>query len=305
MAKIVRNPNVPDRIRYVDYRRYAHASDELSAELTELYESGHLLILQNYKFEAGCDIFNEVLFENKKFAAKTILHVDEEAHGEPPRKREWDEMRKLLEQTNVSFEDFQSAVGAANAEIIRVADSLFPYYEYAKRYCVYNLTEMLAHNMHFDSPQHAGEFSQLRMFVNLDRFPRIWRVGDCIEKASADCYRSARLDKTIGLHPREFTRATTLATFGDRYNSGAHSVPMHSIAFQPGEIWFLNPNMLAHEVVYGRRLLDGVFLFDRSLLRQPDRFYPAIVDRVHRENLGPMRYWWRNRTAALRSHLGR
>jgi len=40
---------------------------------------------------------------------------------------------------------------------------------------------------------------------------------------------------------------------------------MHSIAFQPGEVWFLNPNMLAHEVVYGRRVMDGVFLFEAIL----------------------------------------
>jgi hypothetical protein len=303
MAKIVRNPNVPNRIRTVDYRLYANAPEKLSSEITDWYESGYLLILQNYTFEAGCDIFNQVLFPNQKYAAKTILHVDEEAHGEPPRKREWEGMAKLLEQTDITLEEFQAAVGAANAELMRVADSLFPFYRYDKRYCVYNLTEMLAHNMHFDSPQHAGQSSQLRMFANLDRFPRIWRVGDTIENASSDCYRSAKLHTTIGLHPREFTRATTLANFGDRYNSGAHNRPMHSIAFQPGEVWFLNPNMLAHEVVYGRRMLDGVFLFDRSQLRNPDRFYPAIVERQHREQLGPLRYWWRDRTAGARLRI--
>jgi hypothetical protein len=303
MAKIVRNPNVPDRIKMVDYKLYAHAPEELSAELTDWYENGQLLILQNYKFEAGRDTFNKVLFKNAKYAAKTILHLDEKLHGEPPRKREWDEMAKLLDRTDVGIEEFRSAVGAANAELIQLADALFPYYRYEKRYCVYNLTEMLAHNMHFDSPQHADEFSQLRIFVNLDDFPRIWRVGDAIENVASDCYASAGLQKTIGHHPRQFTRSTTLATYGDRYHSGAHNRPMHSIAFQPGEVWFLNPNMVAHEVVYGRRLLDGVFLFNASYLRNPNRYYPAIVETLHEQHLGKGRYWWRSRKASLSERI--
>ncbi|QIK78944.1 hypothetical protein G7077_08595 [Sphingomonas piscis] len=303
MAKIVRNPNVPDRVKMVDHKRYAHAPEELSAELTDWYENGYLLVLQNYKFEAGCETFNKLLFPNQKYAAKTILHVDEEAHGEAPRKREWEEMAKLLGPTDVEYEEFQSAVGAANAELIRLADSLFPFYRYEKRYCVYNLTEMLAHNMHFDSPQHAGEFSQLRIFVNLDAFPRIWRVGGTIEHVAGDCYETAKLQDTIGLHPRQFTRATTVATYGDRYNSGAHNQPMHSIAFQPGEVWFLNPNMVAHEVVYGRRLLDGVFLFNASYLRNPERYYPAIVEDLHKQKLGRGGYWWRTRKAAIAARV--
>jgi hypothetical protein len=101
------------------------------------------------------------------------------------------------------------------------------------------------------------------------------------------------LKKTLAKHPRTFSRQTTLASFGDRYESGAHAYPMHSIAFQPGEVWFLNPNMLAHEVVYGRRIMDGVFLFEPSGLRNPQRFYPEIVDRLHRKHLGPFGYWWR------------
>ena len=305
MAKIVRNPGVPDCVKTVDYRRYSSAPEELSAELTDWYENGHLLILKNYKFEAGCRTFNKLLFPNQRYAAKAILHVDEEVHGEAPRKRQWEEMERLIEQTDVGIDEFRSAVATANAELIRLANALFPFYQYEKRYCVYNLTEMLAHNMHFDSPQHAGEFSQLRIFVNLDDFPRIWRVGGAIEDVAGDCYASAKLEETIGAHPRELTRATTIATYGDRYHSGAHNQPMHSIAFQPGEVWFLNPNMVAHEVVYGRRLLDGVFLFNASHLRNPERYYPAIVEKLHKQQLGQGGYWWRSQKAALSARLRR
>jgi hypothetical protein len=52
-------------------------------------------------------------------------------------------------------------------------------------------------------------------------------------------------------------------------------------------------------VVYGRRLLDGVFLFEADKLRNPHRYYPAIVDTLHRQQLGALAYWWQSRKAAL------
>lgn len=293
MAKIVVNPRVPNRIRTVDYRKYANATRAESEELTDWYENGDLIILSGYRFTSGRDVFCRVPFPNKRGENKLILHFDEDRHGEPPREQEWAAAREAVAKTDVSQGEFEEAVRLANDELLTISDQLFRHYEYSKRFCIYNLTEMLAHNMHFDSPQHAGDFTQLRAFVNVDTFPRIWRIGGTLEEMVGDCYHSADLKRTIGKHPRMFSRQTTLASFGDRYESGAHPYPMHSIAFQPGEVWFLNPNMLAHEVVYGRRIMDGVFLFERSGLRNPARFYPAMVDRLHHKHLGTLGYWWR------------
>lgn len=297
MAKIVLNPRVPNRIRTIDFRKYADGTAADSEELTRWYESGDLLILANYRFKAGQDVFHRVPFPNKRGHNKLILTLDEERHGEPPREEEWSAALENVAKTDVTPEQFTEAVRLANDELLALSDRLFPRYRYVTRFCIYNLTEMLAHNMHFDSPQHAGDFTQLRAFVNIDTFPRIWRIGGTLEQMVQNCYRSAELAKTIGKHPRMFSRQTTLASFGDRYESGAHPYPMHSIAFEPGEVWFLNPNMLAHEVVYGRRIMDGVFLFEASGLQDSERFYPTIVDRLHRKHLGPLRYSIRKRRA--------
>jgi hypothetical protein len=293
MAKIVINARVPNRIRIVDYRKYSKGGAAESRELTDWYENGDLIILANYRFKSGRDVFCHVPFPNKRGENKLRLHLDADRHGEKIRDREWAAAREAVEKTSISQSDFEAAVRQANDELLNLCDRLFQHYSYDKRYCIYNLTEMLAHNMHFDSPQHAGDFTQLRAFVNIDNYPRIWRIGGTLEEMANNCYRSADLKKTMGSHARMFSRKTTLASFGDRYESGAHPHPMHSIAFQPGEIWFLNPNMLAHEVVYGRRILDGVFLFEQAGLRNPERFYPTIVDRLHRKHLGPFGYWWR------------
>lgn|GEM_PF-3246567 len=292
MPKLVINPRLDNRIRLVDYKQYRNATPEQSRELTNWYEGGDLLVLANYRFVAGREVFNKLLFPNRKSAKKLLLHTDAASHGEPPRQQQWDVIRELLVGSAVSFKQFEDAVTAANQELLALSDLLFQHYRYDKRYCIYNISEMLAHNMHFDSPAHAQDFSQLRAFVNLDDFPRIWRVGQSLEEMVGECYWSAGLRETIGKHPREFSRATTLGAYGDRYESGAHAYPMHSIAFQPGEVWFLNPNMMAHEVVYGRRILDGVFLFGEEGLLNKDRFYPNIVNDLHTKHLGHARHWW-------------
>lgn len=303
MPKLVINPLIPNDIHLIDYKIYSKPSEERSKELTSWYEKGDLIIVTNYQFLGGRDIFNKVLFRNQKGLTKLLLHLDAQRHGEAPREREWNSVQDQLDGRDVTFEQFQEAVRSANEELMNLSDTLFPYYKYDKRFCIYNLSEMLAHNMHFDSPQHAEDFTQLRAFVNLDDFPRIWRVGERLETMVDECYRSAHLEKTIGKHLRYFTRKTTLATYGDRYQSGAHRYPMHSIAFQPGEVWFLNPNMRAHEVVYGRRILDGVFLFDGSGLLNRDRFYPTMVDQMHKKHLGRTHYWLRKQKARIENHI--
>jgi len=303
MPKLVINPRIANPIRMVDYSLYCGASEEKSEELARFYENGDLIILKNFTFAAGRETFNKVTLPNQRGKTKLFLHIDEKLHGEPPREREWNSIKEQLETGDVSFKEFRSAVGDANEELINICENLFPFYKYKRKFCIYNLSEMLAHNLHFDSPEHAGEFTQLRAFVNLDNFPRIWRIGEKLEQIVDDCYEMGNLQNTIAKHPREFTRQTTRSAFGDRYESGAHRYSMHSIAFQPGEVWFLNPNMLAHEIVYGRRILDGAFLFDASYLRNPQRFYPKIVETLHKEHLGSTAYSWRKGAEKVRTYI--
>ncbi len=75
--------------------------------------------------------------------------------------------------------------------------------------------------MHFDSPEHAGHLTQLRAFVNVDNYPRIWRVGGTLEEMASNCYRSADLKKTTAKHPRTFCGRPRCPRSGDRYEQGA------------------------------------------------------------------------------------
>ena len=305
MPKIVKNPELETNIRFFDHRLLSSDCGDDLKTLAQWYENGDLIVLTHYRFGSGVDIFNRLLFPNEKRAKKLMLHKGEEQHGTVERKKDWAVAKELLTKSDVTIEQFEAAVCEANQELISLVEKLFPLYPYKTRLCIYNISEMLCHNMHFDSPQHAGDMTQLRAFVNLDQFPRIWRLGRRLEEVAGEHYRNAGLRHTIGDHPREFTRATTQTAFGNRYNSGNHSEPMHSIAFQPGEVWFLNPNMTAHEVVYGRRLLDAVFMFEKDGLLDKKRFYPNVMREIHSDALGDTRLTWIEKAQAIKKSIRR
>lgn len=282
MAKIVRNPTIPDNIRIIEYSDFAHATIAKQEELMRLYEAGHLLILRGYRFRSGRDVFPEVNLPNERRFKKIFLTTRDNPHDDSDRDEEWKAIRDGIPSVEL-FDRFSEAVISANTELFSLIASLFPAYAYTRRLCSYSLTETLCHNLHFDSPQHAGTSAQVRAFVNIDAFPRIWGLGESLEKVAIRNYVAVGLDRTIGGEPREFTRTLTAGAFGSRADNGLHAAPKHCIAFQPGEIWFLNPNFTAHEVMYGRRLLDGIFLFDEASLLDRSRYYPRVISAIHEE----------------------
>src|SRR5438874_9715542 len=131
MPKIVRNPRIRDNIRIVDYKQYCQAPVERQLELMEWYERGDLLALTNYRFDAGREVLSGVTFPNG--TKKLMLHTGESEHGEPPREREWGQVHQILGEDAGKTAQFREAVAAANAELIRLIDGLFPRYNYTKR----------------------------------------------------------------------------------------------------------------------------------------------------------------------------
>ena len=289
MAKIIRDPEIPDNIRIIDHRIYANAPLERQQELMDLYENGYLLILKNYRFQVGRGFFEKLTFPNEKRSKKMILSTPENEHHDIPRDKVWriidDEIFAADPERRAKF---HRLVAEANAEVFRLVDSLFPRYAYTRKLCIYNLTEMFGHNLHFDSPYHAQENTQLKMFVNLDDQPRIWHLSQSLEELTRRNYRRLKMERVAGQNVREFTRRLTHGVFGTRFQSGSHAEHRHSILFYPGEVWCLNPNMTAHEVVYGRRLLDINFMFHEDHLRHRERYYPEIVRRLHAEHGSPL-----------------
>lgn len=279
MPKIVRNPRIRDNIKLIDYRTYFNGSEERQRELMNWYEGGELLALTNYRFDTGRAAFQSVSFPNG--TKKLMLHTPEADHGEPPRTREWETIAQILGGDPQKIANFRAAVTAANAELIRLMVGLFPHYHFTKKMCIYNFTEMLNINLHFDSPAHADSSAHLRAFVNLDDFPRVWQVAQDLWTTAAEFYAVSGAGETRAQHPREFTRAMTRTAFGDRYDSGSRPWHKHSIAFQPGEVWMVYPNVTAHEVTYGRRLLDAVFLFAETDFLDKTKHYPTIVNDLH------------------------
>lgn len=126
MPKIVRNPRIRDNIRIVDYRTYFNGTPERQTELTDWYERGEVIVLSNYRFDAGRKVVADIAFPNG--TKKLRLHSAGLNHLDAPREREWGEVREILNNDAANVAEFEAAVAAANAELIRLVDGLFPRY---------------------------------------------------------------------------------------------------------------------------------------------------------------------------------
>ena len=110
-------------------------------------------------------------------------------------------------------------------------------------------------DMHFDT--YKGP-DALRMFVNLDSQPRVWRTS---------YNQNAALRKLSKKSPNDyFDRSDNLAKILNRqvlydYKKNKNKTAYHEFEFAPGAMWICNSKKVSHQVVKGRR----VFVLSRVL----------------------------------------
>tara|TARA_R110002020_G_scaffold239439_1_gene451960 strand:+ start:1118 stop:1978 length:861 start_codon:yes stop_codon:yes gene_type:complete len=135
-------------------------------------------------------------------------------------------------------------------------------------------------DMHLD----RYSFEPLRIFVNLDSMPRVWRTSydqiECMSMLSRKKVFATSFDGPVSFEDipdRSDTKETKISKkFKDNVNGKINSTilydyekkenlsPYHEIEFGSGSIWIVNTKRVSHQLVSGKRV--GVF----------SRFYPAL-----------------------------
>lgn len=104
--------------------------------------------------------------------------------------------------------------------------------------------------LHFDTFNIDCGTTALMALLNFDVEPRRWRIGYSFREMCRQ--HGPQVEQLLaGLRPDESPssplRAATISGSGP-LGPGA---PVHHINFAPGTVWFANPKVLSHEVVYG------------------------------------------------------
>jgi hypothetical protein len=172
----------------------------------------------------------------------------------------------------------QEIIRRVDAQLLKTVQATFPRYKILGNNNTWRLTQTDPEGMHFDSYGDATDDNHLvRLFVNLDDKPRLWGVGprvwDVLRKYP-DLFRPHR-DR----HPNQLNKnVNALLPWRE--------VVKHFVAFAPRNLWLVNSQVVAHEIVWGRKMIACSFYVDPATMYRPEMNFATKVRGTLKELYG-------------------
>ncbi|KPK06246.1 MAG: hypothetical protein AMJ64_09675 [Betaproteobacteria bacterium SG8_39] len=173
----------------------------------------------------------------------------------------------------------QSQIARFNSQLRIALRVLFPRYYSLERNVniTWRLTETRDEGMHldvFDSgrPMSAKLRAQhrVKIFVNIDTEPRRWRVSYDLPELLKRCR-----DQLPDALPDD---VNVLNNVLDKIGV-LDALPAHQVAYPTMSAVIVNAEAVAHEVVFGRRMVAGEFICDSADMLDPARHTHACLGR--------------------------
>jgi hypothetical protein len=262
MAVIERHPGVEDY-----FLELSLADVESRGGIADLFESGHLLILKDYRlpfdFEAlaalskSTESVEDPVLRKKLKKMTAPLFFEGEApvtkrgrllFRDPLRQAVFDVICNGDEDT---FDRASRALRGAHEELLRLFEICFPAYDSFRLVASIRLTRTLFENLHWDNHSIEDDFHQARIFANLDTRPRIWHVGHRFPDWIRMHYDEYDLGRFAGKDPNLLIDFVTGEILGGTRKTWMDNEPRHRIAFDPGEVWLGESRLISHQIYYG------------------------------------------------------
>jgi hypothetical protein len=133
----------------------------------------------------------------------------------------------------------------------------------------WRFTRTEAESMHYDSYGTAtDELHHVRLFVNLDNQPRLWGVSYPVSDILSQYCEQLR--PAFNMHPNLLNAQLNKLLPWDE-------LPRHYVAFPPGSAWLVNSQIVAHEIIYGRKMVAYTFDIDPTSMQNPERNFVNVV----------------------------
>jgi len=173
----------------------------------------------------------------------------------------------------------QSQIARFNSQLRLALRVLFPrYYSLEKNVNItWRLTESRDEGMHLDvfdqgRPMSARLRAQhrVKIFVNIDSEPRRWRVSYDLPELLKRCRNQLpdELPDDVNVLNSVLDKVGVL-----------DDLPAHRVAYPAMSAVIVNAEAVAHEVVFGRRMVAGEFICDSADMLDPSRHTHACLAR--------------------------
>lgn len=281
MAEIEHSAAVVDRFVRLDWRHRAADPRAFDAALIAHYEAGDIVLLDNPPFVVDFDVLNRVSFPQgrdyqkltDKFLTRPKLHRRE--------------VRRLFHGAFgfdlVLYARFRREVKRLSEELRSFARSLAPAYRFLKQGVSWRFTPTGPEGLHVDYFRRAEDTHYLRIFINVDRQPRVWTVGPRLQDLIERYAEEAGLLELEGRPSNEVCRRLNDRVFDPINRQPRSAMDRHVVRFAPGDVWLCETRLNSHEIFSGHRLVATDFYVDPMSMLDPSRRVDAQVDRCLRQ----------------------
>lgn len=276
MAEIERNAAVVDRFVSLDWRDRAGDTRAFDFALIRHYEAGDIILLVNPPFRIDFDLLNRISFpEGRTHQKLTDRFLTRPKLHRPA-------IRRLFQEVFgfdiLLYVRFRQEVQRLSDELRHFARSIAPSYRFLKQGVSWRFTPTGPEGLHVDYFRRAEDLHYFRIFVNVDRQPRVWTVGprlqDLIERYADD----AGLRDLVGRPSNEVCSRLNKLVF-DKINAQPRSaMDRHIVHFAPGDVWLCETRLNSHEIFSGHRLVATDFYVDPPSMQDPSRRVDVQVD---------------------------
>ena len=244
----------------------------------DLYEKGYLIVLKGSKLRADFDFLSQIRIPapNDQRRKYVLTHPSHQ-HLEVDRSRAWSYFREVVFKADrAAFQRFSNEVRSVNQQMLDLIAEAFPAYRFGSCPLVWKFQDIHGENLHIDNLDGCEHTARLRAFANLATTPREWAIGAHLRHYAAQYLDAAAL--RVHRHsPYDFNLALTIAAFGYSNQDAGPRYPRHFVTFEPGDVWFLNSAVTAHQVLRGTLLLVSSFTFPYESFRHPQEALPRLV----------------------------
>lgn len=167
----------------------------------------------------------------------------------------------------------QNLITRTNDVIRTTIHKMFDSYSFVGENITWRLTKTESEEIHYDSYGTAHDpLHHVRVFINLDDHPRFWGLGPVIQD-SIHRFPEAARSVDPALPPN---------LFNDQFNK---KIPWNQVdraytLFAPGSCWIVNSQVVAHEIIWGRKMIACTFDVDPSTMLDPERSFNNLVSKA-------------------------
>ncbi len=273
MVTIFKHPDLPDYFASVSGLQ-ADTSPSQTPSIAKPYEYGRAILFPRLRFNIDHDFWAALPIEPSGPLSQILACP---AEGDPADDPMLDQALARAGPPGGLARRLKREMAEFYRQALPIYDALFAGYRFVRRRIVWRLAVERHQPMHIDVAAPGAQLAQLH--VNLDDQPRIWMVSRPLEELYDRFGRSIPRALLASGRPDEIHQALNQAAFADGAGELWDRHPRHVVYMDPGEVWAMDGQQIAHQLFYGRRAVSIAFEAAPESMAKRKRHHESVAQR--------------------------